>query len=414
MPCLFDPDAPGVSKQMMLDWIHINHPKTIIRSRIDPLSLAQLVRSLQPELDFPNSASNTSTHLSAAEGASEIDTSGNIANGQIVTSGIGISGATANYPKIRSIQELQDLKPAIPPSLNPTTGTARQGKRVASSEIKKSPKTTETEARGTSSKITKKKKINHTSRSVNKFTASLGAISPQSGNPPTLPAIVASGQSPVFDEDEQDLKNLRDSIRMPVLPLATSITKPDIATNKSTTPQVVSTEMNGPTRSKKPKDVGPADLIEFSDNELMDAGNLVLGKAIPPILINNMTKTKSGVDVFLEERGREQRICQLENLLAQVLDGVEQLREENYQFAMKFKDLENVTKSTEAVNNRLDRKVQIIERLEPMVTHLQAQVDTLRHNFDDHHEDVVTHGQILERLMQEDEDEEDTEDADDA
>lgn len=94
-------------------------------------------------LDFPGSASCTSSNLTEEKDNSKTDPSGNNENGHIVTSAVG-AGTTANYPRIPSIHELQDLKPAIPPFLNPTTGTGRQGKRVAFSEIKKVPKTTET------------------------------------------------------------------------------------------------------------------------------------------------------------------------------------------------------------------------------------------------------------------------------
>lgn len=68
---------------------------------------------------------------------------------------------------------------------------------------------------------------------------------------------------------------------------------------------------------------------------------------------------------------------------------------------------ENIIKLSEAVNNRLEKKAQVIERLEPIVTHLEAQVDKLRHNLDEIHEDLVTHGEILERLMKGDDDEDD-------
>lgn len=40
----------------------------------------------------------------------------------------------------------------------------------------------------------------------------------------------------------------------------------------------------------------------------------------------------------------------------------------------------------------------------PKVTHLECRVDTFRRQLDTNHEEVVTHGQILEKLMASDND----------
>ncbi|KAH9808452.1 hypothetical protein DFH28DRAFT_909465 [Melampsora americana] len=49
----FDPNIPGVSKQAMLDWMHINRPMTFIKKNANKNEVAQKVREAQPEL-FPD------------------------------------------------------------------------------------------------------------------------------------------------------------------------------------------------------------------------------------------------------------------------------------------------------------------------------------------------------------------------
>lgn len=149
MSCLLDPSAPGVSKQMMLDWMHINHPKTTIRPRIDPASLAQLVRSVQPECKFfafktslmcyENWLSYLLSHIFCWY----IDFSDPISDARANSAPGDMGSATSNHPKYPALQEDQDLKPLIPESFKTKTGIGRQAKQLASSEVRKSPKNTD-------------------------------------------------------------------------------------------------------------------------------------------------------------------------------------------------------------------------------------------------------------------------------
>lgn len=175
MPCPLDPSAPGVSKQMMLDWMHIHHPKTPIRPRIDPVGLAQLVRSVQPDrMSFgskqnlyttqtlenwssfllPDILCNNIEFPDAADDAPACPTGGTLSidahistkdEPTATTIKICSSTATSQYSKPDSIQDPQNLKilkPPTPPFFKSNTA-GRQGKRAASSEVKQSPNSTE-------------------------------------------------------------------------------------------------------------------------------------------------------------------------------------------------------------------------------------------------------------------------------
>lgn len=46
---ILDSDTPGVDKQAMLDWMHINHPKIPIRTGARRDEIAKKVKKAQPE-----------------------------------------------------------------------------------------------------------------------------------------------------------------------------------------------------------------------------------------------------------------------------------------------------------------------------------------------------------------------------
>lgn len=63
-PKCFDPDAPGINKQVMLDWMHINHPMTPIKSGSSRDEVAKKVKEVQPQRMLSNSFSHRAAALS--------------------------------------------------------------------------------------------------------------------------------------------------------------------------------------------------------------------------------------------------------------------------------------------------------------------------------------------------------------
>lgn len=47
-PVALNPDAPGVGKQMMLDWLRIHFPKRAISGSLQKSDIAKIVREMQP------------------------------------------------------------------------------------------------------------------------------------------------------------------------------------------------------------------------------------------------------------------------------------------------------------------------------------------------------------------------------
>lgn len=62
----------------------------------------------------------------------------------------------------------------------------------------------------------------------------------------------------------------------------------------------------------------------------------------------------------------------------------------------------------ELANESLEKKILVFGVLDPKLTHLETQVGDLRRQFNIDHDEIVTHGHILEKLMEEDEEEEDS------
>ncbi|EGG07532.1 uncharacterized protein MELLADRAFT_85646 [Melampsora larici-populina 98AG31] len=406
--------SPGVSKQMMLDWMHINHPKIPIRPRIDPVGLAELVRSVQPEY-FPNPATDKLACTTAS--ASSIEASILTDQPTTTTMEIRSSTSTSRYPKLQSLEELQDSKPFQPPTppffkLN-TVG--RQGKRVASSEVKQSPKSSElgSDIRRISSKTSKKKKITHSSQTVTKPTKSTGdSVHPSIQ--PSSPGHINSNTSLTFEHDEKDLKDLHDSLAMPALPSQGAITKLHVPKRNAMKPSPILDHIEPRIVPQQPaysESTEIKDLIDFSDTDCMDIGNQVLGKDIPPISPTTVIgKKRSGVDVFKEERGREARICQLEKSIAQILEEVGQLSADVLQAKTQLEVQEHKIQILKTDQECLKKTANITSTLHPQVTHLEIRVDTLRRKVDTDHEEIVTHGHILEKLMASDDEEDESSD----
>ncbi|EGF97891.1 uncharacterized protein MELLADRAFT_114009 [Melampsora larici-populina 98AG31] len=240
------------------------------------------------------------------------------------TTEIRSSTATSRYPQLDSLQDLQNLKtlkPPTPPFFKLNTAS-RHAKRAASSEVKQSLNSTElgSDVCDISSKISKKKKIAHLSRTVIKPTNSTGAAIQRSTHP-SAPGHSISNTTLTFDDNEKDLKDLHNSLATPALPLQNAVTKPNASKRNVIKRPPVSDQTQHQSVSQKPSD------------------------------------------------------------------------SETYKIQMLQKD-----------KDCLKKTAQVTSTLNPKLTHLESRVETLQRRFNIDHEEIVTHGQILEKLMASDDD----------
>ncbi|EGG02418.1 uncharacterized protein MELLADRAFT_66378 [Melampsora larici-populina 98AG31] len=120
------------------------------------------------------------------------------------------------------------------------------------------------------------------------------------------------------------------------------------------------------------------DLIQFSDTEVFEVGNLVIGQDIPAINAKgnlSPSNKKSGVDVFKEEQQREEK-AHLESSLEEM---------EQKASIKLFQDLQQQQANAgtaEQHSSKLDEAMQKISILETKVNDLQVDTIDLQHELD--------------------------------
>ncbi|EGG04018.1 uncharacterized protein MELLADRAFT_89719 [Melampsora larici-populina 98AG31] len=290
---IFDPSAPGVNRQMLIDWMHINHPMTPLRPRIGMDKLVDKVRRAQPQF-FPNLTSHvaapvtlgTANEPMADTSRPKISAQLHISNTKPTTIST-IETAQYHHPKIQTLHEtlIKDSKPV--PSL-PSFVRKRAVAFDTGSED------------GASVKQVKTGGITRAQEQCYTFQKKPSEIDKGPSH---------STQSEISRTEAVKLEESKDtSITVPNL-------EPSMSSTVSSGPMKIKHKIRIPAKPELTRTNEVMDLIDFSDTDILDTGNLVIGKDISPISFDTSTKTatavknttKSGVEVFLEERSREER-----------------------------------------------------------------------------------------------------------
>ncbi|EGG07399.1 uncharacterized protein MELLADRAFT_85843 [Melampsora larici-populina 98AG31] len=316
LDAVLDPDNPPVNKQIMLDWLRINHPKTVVRSKANKDKVADIVRSVQPHI-FHDSASNALANTSASP-----DAYPTLEHLQ-VTSPVVINSFKAKAQSKNSSAsqrlEVPDLSNASTKVADPLP--ALEKLRVLSPDVSKSSKEqlpkrlasqdlevpyptkrlgiSETDAKTIKVKIEAKATSNASNSKTKKYDDKLTNYKQNHQRPKRL--------------DQQSEKSLNGHMRHELETLKQSIyAPPHDASKELTTATSVVPELNPATHHND-----NVDLIEFSDTEIFEVGNLVFGRDIPSINMHaDLSKPKTGVDVIQEEQRREEKVQSLEERLA--------------------------------------------------------------------------------------------------
>ncbi|EGG01740.1 uncharacterized protein MELLADRAFT_91921 [Melampsora larici-populina 98AG31] len=205
-----------------------------------------------------------------------------------------------------------------------------------------------------------------------------------------------------FEEDLSDSKLNQGSSKRSSK--AVSFSAKDIQTKARKEPCVSSKGEN-----IKDKQVG--DLIDFSDSEIMDTGNLVIGKETPPIAFTKSNKAlntakgsaKSGVDIFLEERGREERISALECSTTQLGEKLKLNTTNCFRHSMQLEKHDHSISNMQSNMDRVERvesKVLAIATLEEKFKSLEHEVIKLRTQLGRAMREISTHEDMFVRLME--------------
>lgn len=406
---VLDPSNPSVNKQVMLDWLRINHPQTPIPSKANKAEVAQIVREKQPHL-FGTS------------------------NPEVMT-------ATSSIPDVYpNLEHLRVSTPIAPKSFE---SSQKLAKRSASQDLEVPyphkrignmivipPKHVKVEmhaeepgqTHGGSNGVIKKKKPARRPKGSKPKTQHVqpGVSHWAHALPPTKPSAPLSSISAVSDEDEKhELEALKKFAYTPLndqngpkkcIPSpCTSKTKlPISSVNIQTSKGSSMPEASIPTQqnNKKPQvdhihdDV---DLIEFSDTEVFEVGNLVIGRDIPTIQMQERrspSNRKTGVDVFQEEQQREHRVKTLEERLASLESSLEVIeRKSSARLFQEMQEQPANNASTEPQSSLLDQAKQDIRILLDRVDQLETETIDLQHDLEMAHIKIQAHHRVFRRIL---------------
>lgn len=453
LDAVLDPDNPSVNKQTMLDWLRINHPKTVVRSKANKDEVANIVRGVQPHI-FHNSASNASANTSASP-----DTYPALEHLQ-VTSPVVIKSFKTNAHLTKGVafqhSEGPDSlnKPVIDKvgsNIKHIKVQAEENKTGAVSDERQSLKVDKTSSYKSSNLPSKvadpypklesprlsspikeqlakrsasqdlevpypKKRLGISETGANRIKAKMEAQATSDASRsqmkkakpsktktarPAKPAVskwlhgmpapsapVSTLSSVSNEDDRRELETLKKSIHTP----------PHDASNDLTSPTAASVlpEANPATNHND-----NVDLIEFSDTEIFEVGNLVFGRDIPTINMQaDPSKSKTGVDVFQEEQRREEKVRSLEERLAH-LESSLAIAEQKASNSL-FQDLQQEQVNAAAIDQHsslLQQAQEDIAALQSRLEAMDAYATDLQHDLDSAHINIKAHEKVLRKIL---------------
>ncbi|EGG02026.1 uncharacterized protein MELLADRAFT_91596 [Melampsora larici-populina 98AG31] len=376
-PEVFDPSGPGVGKQMMLDWLRINHPKTPVRGDLKKFEVAKIVRAMQPQF-FP-----TPDIPPVPPPVSE--------NGSPSTISVATSVENVETHRHPSGIESQDVHTVNSNSMAVTAGDVRPAKRFVSF----------TEPR--------LKKRNATD------TRAFQAIDPP-GSPKPAKVVfkksketerktpsVSKKRKPILDKRDGDER--RELKALEELPPLTSM----VTSSSKYSDSISCLNLNSATKNwtDSDRDVKPSlpgsiplkmketpDLIDLANIDYFSIENLVIGNDIPAI--TNTGVTRSGADVFVLERQREEKFLALEESMSQLTKKLDenQLAQDKHQ-----KDQTLAFHMIEQSITLVEEKTEVIETLNKKVNSLEGRVTQLIERVNTLCNELQTQEDVIERLM---------------
>ncbi|KAH9818310.1 hypothetical protein DFH28DRAFT_925802 [Melampsora americana] len=383
----------GVTKQMMLDWMHIHHPHHPIPPGLDKISLAALVRKMQPE-HFSDTTPVTPVCSLGTENqtASELSAAKNLLS--LPSSQMMASSHSRPHFPTTTLRALQQLRPVLHQVPQPHTDG---GDQTFTSGPQAHP---------------------------NKRTVSV--VKKEEVKPARRSAIVAShittGEKETSHGTDDKLVTLPNTDeKQSVTPSTTLLVKNE--PEESQIPIRGSSEHRSSLEHHHPDTVSDSaspvhtnevnDLIDFSDTHCLDTGNVVIGNDIKPIsfFTSKNGPKKSGVDIFQEERKREDRICVLEDSVSRMVDKFEMSVADVFRYEKRHEEQDHAIRSLKTTIKHLESKISNIVLFEETVNRVLSRVDQLEEELNRADSEIKTHELVLERLMNaEDDDDEASED----
>ncbi|EGF98001.1 uncharacterized protein MELLADRAFT_84099 [Melampsora larici-populina 98AG31] len=419
---LLDPSNPSISKQTMLDWLRIHHPMTPIKSNANKGEVAKIVREQQPEY-FEDPTSDAPAV---------------------------IPGPLDHYPAI------EDLSVSSSVTVESFKKSEQLGKRSASQELERSypHKRVGLEVevdpiapvRG-GSKNSKNRKSLSRPKASNTGSSKPRKASSKPSQPPTpswvhtmsvaSPNVMSSISSAICNNDEKnDLEALKGIAFAPLInsksssqdPTSPNSISPSIASVHQEQKKLANLSINTDTtraclilgQSESPQKPvmdkkkcidasDDVDLIQFSDTELLDTGNPVIGRDIPAINIQDSPSTKkTGVDIFQEEQQQEEKVLiklpslvrTLEERLARVESALEVMeKKSNTNMFQNLQKEQAKAGEIALLSSKLEQAMKEITILKSKVRDIDVDVIDQQADLDGAHTKINAHARVLRQLL---------------
>ncbi|EGG11097.1 uncharacterized protein MELLADRAFT_92472 [Melampsora larici-populina 98AG31] len=417
---MFDPSAPGVTKQMMLDWLQINHPMSVVSSHTVKSGVAEIVRKKQPEF-FPNPMSDapglmpdTSNPVSEFQVDMPVSTvypsssdSPHLAitpeepvnQRDFPTSSVPLKASVTQLgPPISSAKPLKRATFALPVNLpqellRSSTSSEGQLKRPGSptpnGQVSKRANLDNVGLSQSRSKPVKKEK-----KRVAKSYPVLGSSKPSHQIPHKSTTGLYDSCTDLLDTvNKEDLKALRS---YEVEHMKSSSTSTGIQSSSKMM------ESNGLINTPDTPEM--RDLIDLSGVDWLGVEDLAAITEDKQKHRITASTIKSGVDVFHEERRRaEIAVSGLQDSVSQLLkrmDAVEQTSVAS--IIQNERQRYEQDRALEEATRRLDNQAKCIDDLKDTVSGLKEQLHLLQRQCDKYEQDIQTQERCIVRLMQHD------------
>ncbi|EGG00026.1 uncharacterized protein MELLADRAFT_93853 [Melampsora larici-populina 98AG31] len=424
---VFDPSNPSNNKQAMLDWLRINHPMTPIKSNANKAEVAKIVREQQPQF-FPNPSSDAPAQFIAQDIKPQYPSLKNLPASSLMNS--QLADQSGQMAKRAASQDLVPDNPQKRIGIDPDVKVSGKTRPVSKLTKKKTVGQQKSSSRLKPSKTMPGPPNSElpTSTKNSKPSMQSGTILPDWRHGASISSSKTSSLSDVSNQEErQELEALKKSIFSPPVNQVITVSQASkFKTSQTDSESAMANPFFETHTSKRVADsIGPKtpnktnakgdlkhtpcvpedmDLIHFSDTEVFEVGNLVIGRDIPAIDIetNHISpKKKSGVDVFREEQQREEKVRTLEERIVKLETSLGAIDKSlNKQL---FEDLQKPQVDASVITHHsslLEQARETIDSLESKVATLEVRVTEFQHNLDSAHGKIKAHEQIIRTLLE--------------
>ncbi|EGG03992.1 uncharacterized protein MELLADRAFT_89760 [Melampsora larici-populina 98AG31] len=329
---MFDPDAPGMNKQLMLDWMHINHPMTPIKTGANKDEVARKVREVQPEFFGNPNGDGSYDAVNQSRNSAPPDSSTSL----VTTTPAKRSRSDKKRCASPNDSKTASKKRTVSAKVASTNGPAR-------SAINKKTVRFRSILNGELSVSQSGDHVQSTSQNASNHIQDFSQTPLVEPQKPALSEGATQDQKPVLEWTTRGNQKVNQKVRKTPTPSNNQgtglfVSSPSLESPMpKLPPTLVKDERGVPVKfmdhtllGGQRANTNKKDLITFADKDWFEMDNIVNGRDIAPISPNRSTveelncilsrteKKRDGAEVFQDERRRIDQIFALEERMSGV------------------------------------------------------------------------------------------------